>query len=114
MTFLSSHDSVDEWNWLDSAAKATGLPWCGWPREWSKSDTACRTCISFYSRIQGVSNTTKQLEHIEKQKRLISKRKLMEETKTTRETKQGLDSVQKHIDKQYEEILRERAKEGFS
>ena len=35
----------------------------------------------------------------------------MEEAKTTRDTKHGLDSVQKHIDKQYEELQRERAKE---
>ena len=89
----------DEWKWLDSAAKATGLPWCGWPREWSKSNTACRTCISFYSRIQRGSDKTKQLEHIEKQKRLISKRTLMEEKSNTKPTR---CSVQKHIHNQYE------------
>jgi hypothetical protein len=98
----------DEWKWLDSAAKATGLPWCGWPREWSKSNTACRTCISFYSRIQRGSDKTKQLEHIEKQKRLISKRTLMEEKSTI---KPARCSVQKHIHNQYE-LQREQAAEG--
>ena len=101
---------VDEWKWLDSAAKATGLPWCGWPREWSKSNTACKTCISFYSRIQRGSDPVQQAQHVEKQKRFIaSKMKFMEESKTTRATKHGLSVVQKPLDKQFEEPQRERA-----
>jgi len=98
---------ADEWNWLDSAAKATGIPWCGWPREWSKSNTACRTCISFYSRIQRGSDPVQQAQHVEKQKRFIaSKMKFMEE-KTERHNNRC--SVQNHIDKQIEEPQRERA-----
>ena len=106
MSSLSSPGSVDEWEWLDSAAKATGLPWCGWPREWSSSKTACRTCIPFYSRIQRGSNHEKQLEHIEKQKQFISKRKLMEKQRIQRDTK--------HTDKQLEELQRERATEDIT
>ena len=101
---------VDEWKWLDNKAKTTGIPWCGWPREWSSSKTACRTCISFYSRIQWGSDKTKQLEHIEKQKQVISKRK---QNVTTSATMHGLCSVQKHIDKQLEELQRERTAEDM-
>ena len=114
---------VDEWKWLDSEAKATGIPWCGWPREWSSSKTACRTCVSFYLRIAGWRDKTKQLEHIEKQKQLISIRKQKVTKRATklglcwgvltdRETKKDLeDFVQKHIDKQQEKLRLERAAE---
>lgn len=72
--------------WLDSCAKETGMSWCEWPEEFSKSKDACRTCLSYYvyKRRRGMSieRETKQALHVETQKLLISsikKRKESEE-----------------------------------
>tara|TARA_B100000768_G_C11245147_1_gene361397 strand:- start:203 stop:1042 length:840 start_codon:yes stop_codon:yes gene_type:complete len=57
--------------WLDIRAKETGINWCEWPKEFSKSGV-CRTCVSYYSKQKVyASDTMKQLNHLEKQRKLI-------------------------------------------